>query len=79
MKTQYTDQRVFGPYPAHYKPAAFVVAANGGTVTVEADVGNDEWSAFLVLDENASQEVMIANNRFRVTPTGSAVYAWSTQ
>ena len=68
----YTAQNVF-PSRLSNSPVVITAAINSGTVVVEKAAG-DIWVPAFTFTETGCQALWLGRGRFRVTPTGNAVY-----
>lgn len=61
--------------PIYYLPhRVLVVVTNGGSVTVEIKVGDDEWFLDSTVSEDSSKIIYQFGSTLRLTPTGGATY-----
>ena len=70
--TAYTVQSVF-PWRLSNSPVVITAVVKSGTVVVEKQAG-DTWVPAFTFTETGCQALWLGRGRFRVTPTGNAVY-----
>lgn len=78
----YSTTKIFPPgeeavfFGAETPPAAVVVDANGGTVVVAVDRGDGTFVDVETISTDDSFDLLIANRRIRITPSGSATFGF---
>jgi hypothetical protein len=68
----YTVQNTF-PWRLSNSPVVVTAAITSGTVVVEKPAG-DTWVPAFTFTETGCQALWLGRGRFRVTPTGNAIY-----
>lgn len=68
----YTVQNVF-PWRLSNSPVVITAVVKSGTVVVEKQAG-DTWVPAFTFTETGCQALWLGRGRFRVTPTGEAIY-----
>lgn len=68
----YTVQNIF-PWRLSNSPVVITAVVKSGTVVVEKQAG-DTWVPAFTFIETGCQALWLGRGRFRVTPTGNAVY-----
>jgi hypothetical protein len=69
----YSDQRVFD-FGAQREIRAFVLKTNGGSLTVEAQIGTD-WVLWRTLIFDQACNMGVYGHNLRFTPSGGAQYS----
>jgi hypothetical protein len=68
----YSVQHIF-PHRLSNRPVVITVVIKSGTVIVEKAAG-ETWVPAFTFSETGCQALWLGRGRFRVSPTGSAVY-----
>ena len=81
---KFNDTQVFpldGVYGQKDSPAMVVVDAGGGSLAIEADMGDGTWIGIpgSPFTEDTAFHLSIGNGRFRFTPAEGAAYSFTVR
>ena len=81
----YSDTKTFpeadDAYSGFVNPAMIVIQANAGSVSIQADLGDDTFIEIpgSPFEADTAFQLHIANGRFRFVPSGGAKYGFNTR